>query len=631
MHSGTDKKVGKTTAWRWAARTIAALVAVGGVGVLGASQGFAADVLSVTSVYFDNTTTDHVEGVTYGPLWGAGSSPIATFTDSAACPTPLTCQPAGDYTARVLWGDGTPATTCPATDCTITFGSSSGTVGTYKIAASHQYVDEKNTTGTPSIGFTIRVVARDTVDAAVSPTGDNSGNAGLSVKDQPSGLITPTFSFNAAAGTPFTGQIAQFQDGNQLAVATDQGAAAVPEYTFPSGINWGDGSAIDNTTAKFTIDTINCGTAPGLGAGQGCPVFLNGGPHTYAAPGTYTVAIVVKDGLSPSPITVTGKANVSGNAGSNCTTATTTLAPSNPTLATGATQVFTATSTACTAPKFQFWLQYPAGTGPWVVVQPFSNGTATWSWNTTGANPGAYKVVVWANQTGHAQSTFEAYAQTNVTLTGCGAVTVTWSPASPQPSGTNPVKLTGATSGCAAPQFEFWMLAPGSSTWMDVQPYGSAAGAVLSWNTSGSVHGTYNFSVWAKDTNSGGASGNSLGRWDNYFATTYTLTSVTCTSMSVTTTPPNTAPVGTNPVTLKGYANPCTFPLYQFWLLAPGSSTWVKVQAYSNSTTFNWDTTAAAKGMYHFSVWLKDSGSAGTYGNTLGRWDVYEAVTYTLT
>jgi hypothetical protein len=68
-------------------------------------------------------------------------------------------------------------------------------------------------------------------------------------------------------------------------------------------------------------------------------------------------------------------------------------------------------------------------------------------------------------------------------------------------------------------------------------------------------------------------------------------------------------------------------------MLAPGTSTWVDVQQYSNSPTFNWDTTTVGKvkGLYHFSVWLRDSGSAGTYGNSLGRWDVYEAITYTLT
>jgi hypothetical protein len=175
-------------------------------------------------------------------------------------------------------------------------------------------------------------------------------------------------------------------------------------------------------------------------------------------------------------------------------------------------------------------------------VQPFSVGTNTWNW-TTDTKPGSYRVVVWANQTGHQTSTYEGFASATATVTGCGAATAAWNPASPQPSGTNPITLTGGTSGCATPQVEIWMLAPGASSWTDVKPY-ATAGNVFTWNTTNAVHGTYNFSVWAKDAASSGASGNSLGSWDNYVATTYILTSVTCTSESVTTMPPNTAPLG---------------------------------------------------------------------------------------
>src|SRR4029077_16000533 len=104
----------------------------------------------------------------------------------------------------------------------------------------------------------------------------------------------------------------------------------------------------------------------------GCPIVLNG-THTYTAACTCTVKIAVSDGIQGGKITVTSTANVTVNNNANCTTATTTLTPFNPPVATGASQTFTAGSTTCSSPLFQFGLQYPAGTGTFHVVQPFSS------------------------------------------------------------------------------------------------------------------------------------------------------------------------------------------------------------------------------------------------------------------
>jgi hypothetical protein len=86
-------------------------------------------------------------------------------------------------------------------------------------------------------------------------------------------------------------------------------------------------------------------------------------------------------------------------------------------------------------------------------------------------------------------------------------------------------------------------------------------------------------------------------------------------------------------VTITGTAAGCPFPLYQFWMLAPGSSTWVDVQPYvsPSGAIFHWSTTSKARGVYHFSVWAKDSGSTGVYGDSVGRWDASSNPTYTLT
>jgi hypothetical protein len=55
-----------------------------------------------------------------------------------------------------------------------------------------------------------------------------------------------------------------------------------------------------------------------------------------------------------------------------------------------------------------------------------------------------------------------------------------------------------------------------------VQAYSTSS--TLRWNSSGAPKGAYVVAVWARDSNSTGISGNSLGRWDSYGATNYTLT-----------------------------------------------------------------------------------------------------------
>jgi hypothetical protein len=86
------------------------------------------------------------------------------------------------------------------------------------------------------------------------------------------------------------------------------------------------------------------------------------------------------------------------------------------------------------------------------------------------------------------------------------------------------VTVTAQASGCPDPnpQYEFWVLPPGGNAYQLVQAY--SASSTVAWNTTGLAPGSYRFSVWVRDTNSSGASGNQFGRWDAYNAyTVYTL------------------------------------------------------------------------------------------------------------
>jgi hypothetical protein len=94
-------------------------------------------------------------------------------------------------------------------------------------------------------------------------------------------------------------------------------------------------------------------------------------------------------------------------------------------------------------------------------------------------------------------------------------VTAAAAPASPQPHGST-ITVTASAAGCPNPQYEFWILAPGSSNWQLVQGYSTSA--TFSWNTAGKPAGTYRYSVWARDAGSAAA-------YDTYFpGTAYTLT-----------------------------------------------------------------------------------------------------------
>lgn len=84
-----------------------------------------------------------------------------------------------------------------------------------------------------------------------------------------------------------------------------------------------------------------------------------------------------------------------------------------------------------------------------------------------------------------------------------------------------------------------------------------------------------------------------------------------CGAVSETANPASPQAVGTA-VTFTAAAAPCSAPLYQYWVLAPGGA-WTVAQPYSSSGVFNWNTTGLAAGTYQVAVWAKQTGSTAAF------------------
>jgi spore germination protein YaaH len=355
---------------------------------------------------------------------------------------------------------------------------------------------------------------------------------------------------------------------------------------------------------------------------------------TGAAAGTYLVSTWVRDAAS------------TGNFGNQygrwdayssiqvamvtmpCSSATLSFAPSSPGAA-GSPVSVTAHSSGCPHPLYQFWILPPGGTS-YQLAQAYST-SATLPWITTGKATGTYVLSTWVRDAsstgayGNASGRWDTYSSSQYVLnSSCSAVSVSFAPASPDTIGTQ-ASATARASGCASPQYQFWILSPGGTTYQLAQAYSTSA--TLKWDTTGAAAGRYVVSTWVRDATSTGIYGNSFGRWDAYDSSPYTLQSSTCTSVRLSLVPASSTTAGT-PVTVTGQATGCPHPLFQFWVLPPGATAYLVAQAYSSNPSLTWDTTGKIGGTYVFSTWVRDASSTGTSGNQSGRWDAYSSNSY---
>jgi N-acetyl-anhydromuramyl-L-alanine amidase AmpD len=222
------------------------------------------------------------------------------------------------------------------------------------------------------------------------------------------------------------------------------------------------------------------------------------------APGNYTVHVWAnQEGHSTTAWETYASSTVSVTV---CASAS--ISPPSASQAAGGVVAFTAGSSGCVNPNYEFWVQYPDGT--WNLRQRW--GGSAFNWATTGLAPGRYTVHAWANQVGDSISTWEAYATSTVTLTGCSAAML--SPSSGSAMQGSPVNFTGSSVGCPAPVYAFWLRYP-NGVWQLMRPFGVDA---WSWSTATFPKGSYVIHVWA---NSGGSSGKT---WQAYGSADFSLT-----------------------------------------------------------------------------------------------------------
>jgi len=307
----------------------------------------------------------------------------------------------------------------------------------------------------------------------------------------------------------------------------------------------------------------------------------------------------------------------------------------------GTTYRILGSASPCPDPLYEFWVLLP-GSGTWQLAQAYSSSTSL-QMSTAGQPSGAYSFMVWARDASSPGTTsvtlgrWDAYAVVPYRLDPdpCRSDTATAAPQNSAAVGTV-VTITGvapissippeAPDNCVGPLFKFWMLAPGAGTWVPVQDYSFVA--TFTWNTAGWAPGVYGFSVWARDGGSAGRYSSTYGRYDALAAFQYTLTTSPCSLVTAGATPGSPSPTSAV-ITITGTASGCPKPLYEFWMLQPGSSTWQLAQAYSTNASFTWDN-GAPPGTYQFQVWARDASSPGTVAVMLGQWDTYASLQYTL-
>ena len=307
--------------------------------------------------------------------------------------------------------------------------------------------------------------------------------------------------------------------------------------------------------------------------------------------GTYGLEVDVRDqGATASYEKV---ANVSYFLGSApCSTPTLGASPLSPG-PTGASVLFTASTSGCANPTYRFWVGQG---GAWTIVQDYSSAS-TFSWAGTG-RAGSYGIEVDVRSAG-SSVLYDHVANITYSLAGCTTAHLATDKTSPQAPGAT-VMLTGSSTCPGTPQYRFWVGKNGA--WTIVQDF--SATSTFSWNTTGKLEGTYGLEVDVRDQ---GATAS----YEAVANLTFVLYATPCTLANISTDHTSPQPNGTM-IVVTGSATCGGTPEYRFWV-RDATGHWSIAQDYSSSNTFSWNTTGLPAGTYGLEVDVRNQGSTAVY------------------
>jgi len=265
-----------------------------------------------------------------------------------------------------------------------------------------------------------------------------------------------------------------------------------------------------------------------------------------------------------------------------------------------------------TAVKFGIWEAYSFSVDSDTQITATSPGQAGGTVDVTVTTPSGTSATSPADQ-------FSYYGP-------CRNVQASLAPPTPQTVGAL-VTVAAQAPNCRNPLFRFEMLPPGSQIWQVTQDY--STNASYNWDTASLPAGQYIWVVKARDASA-------LSGYDGYAMAFYDLNQpaaiTPCADVNSSSAPASPQQAGT-PVTVTDVPSGCANPRHQFEFLAAGSQTWVVVQTYSTSDTYNWDTSSLPAGVQKLIVKVRDATSEGStgVGNPNGSWDAYTVVSFTIT
>jgi hypothetical protein len=262
--------------------------------------------------------------------------------------------------------------------------------------------------------------------------------------------------------------------------------------------------------------------------------------------------------------------------------------------------LFTAATSACSQPRYKFWLKPPGGA--WSVVQDYGPG-ATFSWATPATLNSDYGVEVDVRDQTETAA-YDVVANQLYHVNDCSPVSLTSDVASPQAPGTTVTLSAQATCKTGPANFRFWVRNL-SGSWTTVRDYSTSN--IYSWNTTSLPIGIYGLEV---DVRAQGSSDS----YEHVGNVKYGIG--VCGTPNLSFASPG-ATGGTIKFTASTSA--CPSPQYRFWIqVQPPGGPWSIAQDYSASPIFAWGpnstpTNTAAAGSYNVEVDVRDQSETVAY------------------